>query len=185
MIDETLTSIQKLSKHQEALLLVQGNLQSLQEQVKEAQAARELAQERAEQAEQLVRNIRSTTQPQVESLQANSAHIGRQEGQIPATDDDVDMTEGLKSTEGSRSRSGESPNDEEITHNMLTQDVHVPPPMKFARPRAGAGPPLKAIFKPKPLFLPSPSPDPAESLAKVCNAISIYDHADSGISRPH
>jgi hypothetical protein len=52
------------------------------------------------------------------------------------------------------------------TNNLLTQNAP-PPPMKFSRPRGGAGPALRATFKPTPLFRPRPSPEPNISLTKM------------------
>jgi hypothetical protein len=62
-------------KHQNTLLVVHETLQSLQEQMKEAETARELAQRRAEEAEQLVQSIQN---PQAEVPQpAASAYVYR------------------------------------------------------------------------------------------------------------
>jgi hypothetical protein len=53
-----------------------------------------------------------------------------------------------------------SDDDDDDGDDSEVETEKVPPPMKFARPRAGAGPALKATFRPQPLFVPSLSPEP-------------------------
>lgn len=149
---------------------IQAQIQALKEQLNAAEADKQLAQERAAWAEQRLESFYPPTT-------VSHAH-----------DDNNAMQEVIESQgKGKESQAAAVSDDEddEVIHSkalllsadacivakeMVHTTVAVQPPMKFSRPRAGAGPLLKATFKPKPLFAPSPSPEPS-TLRK---AVSVH-----------
>jgi hypothetical protein len=116
--------------------------------VKVAETDRQVAEERAANAERHLQSLHSPTPAARSNRNCDGAAV---------------MADGIgsqgKDTPASASAlSGDDDDSEVEAHKYLTENV--PPPIKFSRPRAGAGPALKATFKPQPLFVSSPSPEP-------------------------